>query len=47
MMTTTAERGVSRVVTVPPLTPGFIGEGHTAAMVVDPSDFARNDPSSR
>ncbi|MEO7456192.1 MAG: pirin-like C-terminal cupin domain-containing protein [Gemmatimonadaceae bacterium] len=40
----TASRNVARVDTVPLPTPGFIGEGHTAAMVVDPKDFARNDP---
>jgi quercetin 2,3-dioxygenase len=39
-----AQRGIARVVTTPPAAPGFIGEGHTAVTVVDPSDFARNDP---
>ena len=38
------ERGVARVVTTPPPAPGFIGEGHTAVPVLDPHDFARNDP---
>ena len=43
-MATLAERGIGRVVTLPPPAPGFIGEGHTAVPVVDPADFARNDP---
>ncbi|MEO8578246.1 MAG: pirin-like C-terminal cupin domain-containing protein [Gemmatimonadales bacterium] len=38
------ERGIGRVVALSPPTPGFIGEGHTAVTVVDPNDFARNDP---
>ena len=38
------ERGIGRVVTLAPPTPGFIGEGHTAVTVVDPNDFAHNDP---
>lgn len=38
------QRRVSRVVTVPPLTPGFVGPGHLAAQVVSPQDFALNDP---
>ncbi|MFL5527956.1 MAG: pirin family protein [Gemmatimonadaceae bacterium] len=39
-----SERGIGRVVTTPPPSPGFIGEGHTAVQVVNPTDFARNDP---
>jgi quercetin 2,3-dioxygenase len=27
-----------------PAAPGFIGEGHTAVQVVNPAEFARNDP---
>lgn len=38
------ERGIARVVTTAAPSPGFIGEGHTAVTVVDPNDFARNDP---
>jgi redox-sensitive bicupin YhaK (pirin superfamily) len=37
-------RSIDRVITTPPPTPGFIGEGHTVVVVVDPNDFARNDP---
>ncbi len=37
-------RDIARVVTTLPPAPGFIGEGHTAVTVVDPNDFARNDP---
>jgi quercetin 2,3-dioxygenase len=37
-------RGIARVVTVPPLAPGFVGPGHLAAQVVAPADFALNDP---
>ncbi len=32
------------VVTLPPPGPGFIGEGHTAIHVIDPREFAHNDP---
>ena len=39
-----SERSIGRVVTTAPPSPGFIGEGHTAVTVVDPNDFARNDP---
>lgn len=39
-----ANREIARVVTPPPPAPGFIGEGHTAVTVVDPSEFERNDP---
>jgi hypothetical protein len=38
------QRRIARVVTVPPLGPGFIGPGHLAAQVVTPKDFALNDP---
>jgi redox-sensitive bicupin YhaK (pirin superfamily) len=37
-------REIERVVTTPPPSPGFIGEGHTAVTVVEPRDFARTDP---
>ena len=39
-----AGRRIARIVTVPPLAPGFVGPGHLAAPVVAPEDFARNDP---
>lgn len=39
-----SDRGIARVVTTPAPAPGFIGEGHTAVTVVDPSEFERNDP---
>lgn len=38
------ERRIARVVTVPPLAPGFVGPGHLAAQVVPPEDFVLNDP---
>ena len=38
------ERGIARVVTAPPPSQGFIGEGHMAAAVIDPHDFPENDP---
>jgi redox-sensitive bicupin YhaK (pirin superfamily) len=38
------QRGISRVVNVPPLAPGFIGPGHLAAPVVSPGNFETNDP---
>ena len=37
-------RDIGRVVHTPPPAPGFIGEGHTAVMVMDPADFVHNDP---
>ncbi|MFL5508078.1 MAG: pirin family protein [Gemmatimonadaceae bacterium] len=37
-------REIERVVTTPPPSPGFMGEGHTAVPVVEPRDFARTDP---
>ncbi|MFL5468332.1 MAG: pirin family protein [Gemmatimonadaceae bacterium] len=39
-----ALRGIGRVLTTPPPSSGFIGDGHTAVQVVNPADFARNDP---
>jgi quercetin 2,3-dioxygenase len=39
-----SERGIARVITTPPPSPGFIGEGHTAVPVVNSMDFAHNDP---
>lgn len=39
-----SDRGIVRVVTTAPPSPGFIGNGHTAVNVVDPNEFARNDP---
>lgn len=38
------QRRITRVVTVPPLAPGFVGPGHLAAQVVTPQDFVLNDP---
>jgi quercetin 2,3-dioxygenase len=38
------QRSIARVVTVPPLAPGFVGSGHLAAPVVSPEDFVLNDP---
>lgn len=38
------QRQIARVVTVPPLAPGFVGRGHLAAQVVSPGDFLLNDP---
>src|SRR5688572_28567608 len=37
-------RDIARVVDTPPAAPGFIGDGHTAVMVVNPAEFERNDP---
>jgi redox-sensitive bicupin YhaK (pirin superfamily) len=37
-------RPLARVVTAPPPSPGFIGEGHTAVEVVAPADLAASDP---
>ena len=39
-----AERGISRVVSLPPPSPGFVGEGHTAIHVIDAREFQDNDP---
>jgi redox-sensitive bicupin YhaK (pirin superfamily) len=38
------QRAVARIVTTPPPAPGFAGPGHTAVPVVDPSQFAAQDP---
>ena len=38
------QRHIARIVTVPPLGPGFIGPGHLAAHVVSPDEFVLNDP---
>jgi redox-sensitive bicupin YhaK (pirin superfamily) len=38
------QRRIDRVVTVPPLAPGFAGPGHQASQVIPPDDFARTDP---
>jgi redox-sensitive bicupin YhaK (pirin superfamily) len=37
-------RRIARVVQTPAPTTGFMGAGHTAALVVDPSEFASQDP---
>ena len=37
-------RKISRVVTVPPIGPGFAGPAHTAAAVIPPGDFEATDP---
>ena len=39
-----ARRRAARTVTTSPPAPGFAGPGHTAVLVVDPADFATNDP---
>ncbi len=33
-----------RIVTLPPPSPGFIGDGHIAIQAIGPQDFAHNDP---
>lgn len=38
------QRDVARIVTLPPLEAGFMGEGHTAVAVVPPGEFERTDP---
>ena len=38
------QRGISRVVDVPPLVNGFVGPGHLAAPVVSPENFEMTDP---
>lgn len=41
---TDAVRGLMDVVTLPPPSPGFIGEGHTAIHVMAGREFAQTDP---
>ena len=38
------QRGISRVVKVPPAAPGFVGPGHLAAPVVSSDNFEMTDP---
>ena len=38
------QRGISGVLDVPPLTPGFVGPGHLAAPVVSGENFEMTDP---
>src|SRR5713226_8969082 len=38
------QRGISRVVNVPPPAPGFVGPGQLAAPVVSPENFEMSDP---
>ena len=38
------QRHLARIVTVPPLAPGFIGPGHLQALVVPPGEFSQSDP---
>ena len=38
------QRGINRVVDVPPAAPGFVGPGHLAAPVVSPENFEQTDP---
>jgi hypothetical protein len=38
------DRTIARVITTEAPAPGFIGEGHLAATIVDPHDFEHNDP---
>lgn len=38
------QRGISRVVNVPPVAPGFVGPGHLAAPVVSAENFEMTDP---
>jgi len=37
-------RRIARTITTPAPAPGFIGAGHTAVLVVDPTEFASQDP---
>jgi hypothetical protein len=39
------QRGISRVVNVPAVAPGFVGPGHLAAPVVSPGNFEMNGTS--
>jgi quercetin 2,3-dioxygenase len=40
----TTQRRIDRIVTVPPLAPGFLGPGHLSVPVVTSDDFSRTDP---
>ena len=42
--TATRRRHIARTVTTPAPSPGFIGDGHTAVLVVDPARFEAHDP---
>jgi redox-sensitive bicupin YhaK (pirin superfamily) len=44
MSHTLTQRRIARVVTVPPLAPGFVGPGHLAAPVLSLEEFAQQDP---
>ena len=44
MLPAVTRRRVARVVTTPAPSPGFIGQGHTAVLVVDPTRFEEHDP---
>jgi quercetin 2,3-dioxygenase len=44
LSTSSVRRRIVRTVTTPPPAPGFAGPGHTASLVVDPAEFAANDP---
>ncbi len=41
------ERRIARIVTVPPLSPGFAGPGHLATPVLTPGTVAQTDPFIR
>jgi redox-sensitive bicupin YhaK (pirin superfamily) len=43
-MNTKSQRRIARTTTAPAHTPGFAGQGHFAAMVLTPADFAMSDP---
>lgn len=38
------DRQINEVTAIPPLTPGFAGDQHKAALVVKPGDLALTDP---
>jgi len=38
------QRSIARVVSIPPLAPGFVGPGHLATPVVSPENFDMTDP---
>src|SRR5580704_2510035 len=44
VMIMSQQRHLARVVTVPPLAPGFVGPGHLQALVVAPGEFSQSDP---